>query len=124
MTDSDSRPKAAPATPTVPVDLLEQYGQAAGLVPPSGATSMRRCSLRHFAEDIITWAWAQREEEVRQAEQRGADAELAACCKWVSQWRCMVGGSRPEDALRAARRPVKAPPEIVEIYGHIYRLVQ
>lgn len=35
----------------------------------------------------------------------GADQELEACCEWVSQWRTMVGGSRPEVGLRAARRP-------------------
>ena len=35
----------------------------------------------------------------------GADMELEACCEWVSQWRCMVGGNRPEIGLRAARRP-------------------
>ena len=40
-----------------------------------------------------------------QAYQAGADAELEACCEWVSQWRCMVGGNRPEAGLRAARRP-------------------
>ena len=39
------------------------------------------------------------------AAQWGADQELKACCEWVSQWRCMVGGSRPEVGLRAARRP-------------------
>jgi hypothetical protein len=38
----------------------------------------------------------------------GADQELDACCEWVSQWRCMVGGSRPEVGLRAARRPKPA----------------
>ena len=35
----------------------------------------------------------------------GADIELEACVEWVSQWRCMVGGNRPEVGLRAARRP-------------------
>ena len=39
------------------------------------------------------------------AAQWGADQELEACCEWVSQWRCLVGGSRPEVGLRAARRP-------------------
>jgi hypothetical protein len=39
------------------------------------------------------------------AAQYGADQELDACCEWVSQWRCLVGGSRPEIGLRAARRP-------------------
>lgn len=47
-----------------------------------------------------------------QAARWGADTELAACCEWVSQWRCMVGGSRPEVNLRAARRP--KPPSLAE----------
>ena len=36
----------------------------------------------------------------------GADQELEACCAWVSQW-CgrWPDGARPEDELRAARRP-------------------
>jgi hypothetical protein len=46
------------------------------------------------------------------AAQWGADQELEACCEWVSQWRCMVGGSRPEVGLRAARRP--KPPSLKE----------
>ncbi len=37
--------------------------------------------------------------------QQIADQELKACCKWVGQWRCLVGGNRPENELRAARRP-------------------
>ena len=40
---------------------------------------------------------------VTQAARWGADQELEACCEWVSQWRCMVGGNRPEVGLRAAR---------------------
>ncbi len=39
------------------------------------------------------------------AAQWGADQELEACCKWVSQWRCEVGGNRPEAGLREFRRP-------------------
>jgi hypothetical protein len=46
------------------------------------------------------------------AAQWGADQELEACCEWVSQWRCLVGGSRPEVGLRAARRP--KPPSLKE----------
>jgi hypothetical protein len=46
------------------------------------------------------------------AAQWGADQELEACCEWVSQWRCMVGGNRPEVGLRAARRP--KPPSLKE----------
>jgi hypothetical protein len=47
-----------------------------------------------------------------EAAQWGADQELEACCEWVSQWRCLVGGSRPEVGLRAARRP--KPPSLKE----------
>jgi hypothetical protein len=47
-----------------------------------------------------------------QAYQAGADQELEACCDWVSQWRCMVGGNRPEVGLRAARR--LKPPSLKE----------
>ena len=47
-----------------------------------------------------------------QAARWGADIELEACCEWVSQWRCMVGGNRPEVGLRAARRP--KPPSLKE----------
>jgi hypothetical protein len=52
-----------------------------------------------------------------QAYQAGADQELEACCDWVSQWRCMVGGNRPEVGLRAARRP--KPPSLKEQALHI-----
>ena len=48
-----------------------------------------------------------------QAARWGADQELEACCEWVSQW-CgrWSDGSRPEDGLRAARRP--KPPSLKE----------
>lgn len=38
--------------------------------------------------------------------QKGADQELEACVEWVAQW-CgrWPDGTRPEDELRAARRP-------------------
>ncbi len=43
----------------------------------------------------------------------GADQELEACCEWVSQW-CgrWPDGTRPEEELRAARRP--KPPSLKE----------
>ena len=46
------------------------------------------------------------------AAQWAADQELEACCEWVSQWRCLVGGSRPEVGLHASRRP--KPPSLKE----------
>ena len=49
---------------------------------------------------------------VTEVAQWGADQELEACVEWVSQWRCMVGGNRPEVGLRAARRP--KPPSLKE----------
>ena len=49
---------------------------------------------------------------VVRASQYGADQELEACCEWVSQWRYMVGGNRPEVGLRDARRP--KPPSLKE----------
>jgi hypothetical protein len=52
--------------------------------------------------DAVQQNWI---EIATQAAQWGADTELEACCDWVSQWRCMVGGNRPEVGLRAARRP-------------------
>ena len=43
---------------------------------------------------------------IQRAAQLGADQELKASTEWVSQW-CgrWPDGTRPEDALRAARRP-------------------
>jgi hypothetical protein len=48
-----------------------------------------------------------------QAARWGGDQELEACCEWVSQW-CgrWSDGSRPEDGLRATRRP--KPPSLKE----------
>jgi len=47
------------------------------------------------------------------AAQWGADQELEACCEWVSQWTPRwPDGTRPEDELRAARRP--KPPSLKE----------
>jgi len=48
------------------------------------------------------------------AAQWAADQELDACCEWVSQWTPRwPDGARPEDKLRAARRP--EPPSLKEI---------
>ena len=50
---------------------------------------------------------------VTELAQQIADQELEACCEWVSQWRCMVGGNRPEVGLRAARR--SKPPSLNKV---------
>ena len=62
-----------------------------------GVLTARPSQLRHIATQAARW---------------GADQELEACCEWVSQWRCMVGGNRPEVGLCAARRP--KPPSLKE----------
>ena len=57
-----------------------------------------------------------------QSAQWGADQELEACLKWMGSfcatWTC---GRRPEDVLRAARRP-KLPPETIKVDGFTYCL--
>ena len=83
-----------PITP--PPELVQQWGHDANL---SG--------VPHNDEH-----WAYEQHIATRAAQYGADQELEACCEWVSQWRCMVGGSRPEVGLRAARRP--KPPSLKE----------
>jgi hypothetical protein len=62
-----------------------------------GVLTARPSQLYHIATQAARW---------------GADQELEACCDWVSQWRCMVGGNRPEVGLRAARR--LKPPSLKE----------
>ena len=79
-----------PITP--PPELVEQWADEAGKGWRGNGT---------YEQDIAT-----------QAARWGSDQELEACCEWVSQWRCMVGGNRPEVGLRAARRP--KPPSLKE----------
>jgi len=67
--------------------------------PPELVQQWARESARAYEGDE-TWI-----DLATQAARWGADQELEACCEWVSQWRCMVGGNRPEVGLRAARRP-------------------
>jgi hypothetical protein len=86
-----------PTTP--PPELVKQWRAAASNVPASLSTDP---GGRHDYIDYIA----------TQAARWGADQELDACCDWVSQWRCMVGGNRPEVGLRAARRP--KPPSLKE----------
>ena len=80
-----------PITP--PPELVEDWAQKAQLLTGDDPVS--------FAELLCN-----------KAARWGADQELEACCEWVSQWRTMVGGSRPEVGLRAARRP--KPPSLAE----------
>ncbi len=63
----------------------------------------------HIATRAAQWGWDQRGTEI----QAVTDQELEACCQWVSQW-CgrWPDGTRPEDELRAARRP--KPPSLKE----------
>jgi hypothetical protein len=86
-----------PITP--PPELVQQWRAAASNVPATLSTDL---GGRHDYIDFIA----------NRAAQWGADQELEACCEWVSQWRCLVGGSRPEVGLRAARRP--KPPSLKE----------
>jgi hypothetical protein len=56
------------------------------------------------------------------AAQWGADQELEACIAWFD--RHIPGYELVADRLRAARRPAPKPPEIIEVDGFTYRLVQ
>jgi hypothetical protein len=62
-----------------------------------------------LADAAAAWAWSQRDEDVQKAEQRGADAELEACCEWL---RDQGGCHGIATMLHAARRP--APPTLRE----------
>jgi hypothetical protein len=84
-----------PITP--PPELVFQWHREACKDPYNGGTFFESKTLKHIATQAAQW---------------GADQELEACCDWVSQWRCMVGGNRPEVGLRAARRP--KPPSLKE----------
>ena len=82
---------------TPPPELVHQWHKEACKDPYSGGAFFESKTLKHIATQAARW---------------GADTELEACCEWVSQWRCMVGGNRPEVGLRAARRP--EPPSLKE----------
>ena len=91
--------------PAVPDALLAQWRREAGTFTPCELTDR----IAYVANRAAAWAWSQRDEEVREADQRGADAELEACCEWL-----LLEPSLPDIAreLRAARRP--APPTLRE----------
>ena len=84
-----------PITP--PPELMHQWHKEACKDPYHGGTFFESKTLKHISTQAARW---------------GADMELEACCEWVSQWRCMVGGNRPEVGLCAARRP--KPPSLKE----------
>jgi hypothetical protein len=94
-----------PITP--PPELVFQWHREACKDPYNGGTFFESKTLKHIATQAAQW---------------GADQELEACCDWVSQWRCMVGGNRPEVGLRAARRP--KPPSLKEQALALVRLHQ
>ena len=90
--------------PAVPEGLLAQWRNQAIL---SGLDLVDRQDW--MARAAAAWAGAQRGEEVREAEQRGADAEYSACHTWLDINGCP---SRFIDGLREARRP--SPPTLRE----------
>jgi hypothetical protein len=114
MIKQDQEAHATPDRPTqppaVPDALLAQIAMSCDVecdLTPFGAKPP--LAIRLFAEKAIAWAHAQREEEVREAEQRGADAELEACCQWLLLDPPLTGIARE---LRESRRP--APPTLRE----------
>lgn len=70
--------------------------------PPQLRQLWAQQAQRMDPHDPVAW----QEHIATQASRWGAYQELEACCEWVSQW-CgrWPDGTRPEDKLRAARRP-------------------
>jgi hypothetical protein len=70
--------------------------------PPELRNLWAQQAQRLDPHDPIAWL----DYVATRAAQWGADQELEACCEWVSgycpRW---PDGSKPEDGLRAARRP-------------------
>ena len=92
-------PRCPTQPPAVPDALLEAwYGSA-----PTADGRLMEHSV-YVAKRAAAWAWHQRHAEVQQA----ADAELEACCLWVT-WRHSTSSARE---LREARRPT--PPTLRE----------
>ena len=95
MTDNNH-----PITP--PPELVEQWRTAPEYTTGEEMFTMVSMSTRRLQE-VAT-----------QAARWGADQELEACCEWVSQWCARwPDGTRPEEELRAARRP--KPPSLKEL---------
>jgi hypothetical protein len=67
--------------------------------------------LRVHIDRAAAWAWAQREEDVREAEQRGAATQLQTCVEWVRDY---LHQPNTANAMRedCSRRP--APPTLRE----------
>ena len=87
-----------PITP--PPELVEQWKNL-----PEYTDGRRKITMVTFSKERL-------QEIATQAARWGADQELEACCECVSQWCGWPDGSRPEDELRAARRP--KPPSLKE----------
>jgi hypothetical protein len=92
-----------PITPSP--ELVQEWATAHGTDYQDLAT-LCMC----VATGAAQWGWDQRGTKI----QAVTDQELEACCEWVSQW-CgrWPDGTRPEDELRAARRP--RPPSLKEL---------
>ena len=96
---------------TPPPELVQQWASefyGTSIAPGEASIAIANQAARWGADQQLKLD----AEQIAQAYTAGADAELVACCEWVSQWRCMVGGNRPEVGLRAARRP--KPPSLKE----------
>ena len=104
MTDLTPTPDRPTQPPAVPDELLAQWINEA-----TAEGSFEPIYSRALARRLTAWAWSQREDDVREAEQRGADAELEGCCEWL---RDQGGCHGIATMLRAARRP--APPTLRE----------
>jgi hypothetical protein len=81
-------------TITPPPELVEKVSLEAIAAFPDdecGAVEVDEARDEYIANFFTQW---------------GANQELEACCEWVSQW-CgkWPDGTRPEDELRATRRP-------------------
>jgi hypothetical protein len=105
MTTSDPTPTTT-QPPTVPEDLLMS------MINESVAVgSFESTYSRELARRVAGWAWRQRDQEVRQAVQLGADKELEACCEYVekliAQWVSLVPCYIAE--MRRTRRPNTRP---------------
>ena len=85
---------------TLPPELVEQWKNL-----PEYTDGRRKITM-------VTLSRERLQEIADHSAQWGADQELEACCERVSQWCGWPDGSRPEDELRAARRP--KPPSLKE----------